>query len=166
MPLARSATPAPAHESSATTSLRALLAGPVAGVSRSADVGRVILRVVAGLSLAFAHGIGKIPPSDQFVGMVAGMGLPAPGLLAWLAALTEFGGGVLLALGLLTRLAALLITVSMLVAAVLAHAGDPYSTREPSVLYMAIALLYLFAGPGRYSLDAALFRRARDALSS
>lgn len=50
-----------------------------------------------------------------------GLGLPAPHLLAWLAALTEFLGGIALVLGLGVRLAAIPLLVTMAVAAVTAH---------------------------------------------
>ncbi len=126
------------------------------------DLGLLILRVFAGLALSLAHGIGKVPPSDRFIDRVAGMGLPAPELFAWLAGAAEFGAGLLLALGLLTRPAAFLIVGNFVVVAGLAHAGDAFGDREKPLLFLTIALLYLFAGPGRYSLDAALFR-GRDA---
>ena len=142
------------HESHVRHSLLA----PESGVSRRVDVGLLIVRVFAGLALAFAHGIGKVPPSDRFVERVAGMGLPAPELFAWLAGAAEFGAALLLALGLLTRPAAFLIVGNFVIVAGLAHAGDAFGDREKPLLFLAIALLYLFAGPGRYSLDAVLFR--------
>lgn len=126
--------------------------------SKAADLGLLILRVLAGLALAFAHGLGKIPPSEGFVSMVGNMGIPAPGLFTWLSGLAEFGGGILLALGLLTRPAALFIIINMLTALLIAHAGDPFGDREKAFLFCAIALLYLFAGAGQYSVDA----RIRD----
>lgn len=136
-----------------------LFGSAVAGPA-SADLGLLLLRVIAGLALAFAHGLGKVPPSEGFVGMLGGIGLPAPGLFAWLSAMAEFGGGILLALGLLTRPAALLICGNMLIVTVMGHAGDPFGDREKAVLFGAIALFYLLAGAGRYSLDA-LIRRER-----
>jgi putative oxidoreductase len=122
--------------------------------SRAADAGLLILRVFAGLALALAHGLGKIPPQEGFVGMVGGLGLPAPHIAAWLSGIAEFGGGILLALGLLTRPAALLIVINMTVAVVLAHAGDTFLDRERPLLFLFIALAYLLIGAGRYSLDA------------
>jgi putative oxidoreductase len=125
------------------------------------DVGLAILRVFSGLALALAHGWGKMPPSDGFVSMVGGMGFPAPVLFAWLAALAEFGGGLLIALGLLTRPVSLFVAGHFAIVAFIAHAGDPFGRRELGLFFLCSALLFLLAGPGRYSLDAMLGRRAR-----
>lgn len=126
--------------------------------SRGADLGILIARVMGGLALALAHGRGKVPPSEGFIGRVGEMGFFAPELFAWLAGMAEFGGGLLLALGLLTRPAALLVVGQMAIVALVAHAGDPFGDREKAVLFGAIALLCLLAGAGRFSLDA-LIRR-------
>lgn len=140
---------------------RALLIGDTALASPAADVGRLLLRVTAGLSLALAHGLNKLPPSDRFLGRVAEMGFPAPEVFAWLAAFAEFGGGLLLALGLLTRPAAFLVAGNMAVVVFLAHAGDPFGDREDGLLFGVIALFFALAGAGRYSLDAVLRRQRR-----
>lgn len=121
-----------------------------------ADFGLMIVRVFAGLSLAFAHGMGKLPPSEQFVTGVRGMGFPAPEAFAWLAALSEFAGGLLLALGLLTRPAALAIAITMGVAAFITHASDPFQKKELALFFLAVALCFLFSGAGKYSVDAAI----------
>jgi putative oxidoreductase len=142
-----------------TTRFRDIAFGHDTNHRPALDVGLLVLRVVAGLALALAHGLGKLPPSDGFVERIGGMGLPAPGLFAWLSAAAEFGGGLLLTIGLLTRPAAFLILGDMVVIALLAHAGDPFSAREKAVLFGAIAFLFLLAGAGRYSLDALLRRR-------
>ena len=80
----------------------------------AADAGLAVLRVVAFLLLVFLHGLGKVPPQEGFVGRVGGLGFPAPELFAWLAAFAEFGGGLLLVLGLLSRPAALLLVAHFL----------------------------------------------------
>jgi putative oxidoreductase len=152
--------PAPNRIAPGAANARDLLLGEATTGSRAADLGLLLLRVIAGSALAFAHGLDKVPPSDPFVGWVGSMGMPAPGVLAWLSATAEFGGGLLLAFGLLTRPAALLICGNMLIVTLVAHAGDPFGDREKAVLFGAIALLYLLAGAGRYSLDA-LIRRER-----
>lgn len=128
---------------------------------RLTDIGLLILRVFSGLALALAHGWGKIPPSPGFVGMIGGMGMPAPELFAWLAAIAEFGGGLLIAVGLLTRPAALLVAGQFMFVVLLAHAGDPFGDRELPLFFLVTAPLFLLSGAGRYSVDAALRGRGR-----
>ena len=116
------------------------------------------LRAFAGCSLAFAHGFGKLPPPERLVAGVAEMGFPAPTVFAWAAALAEGVGGVLLALGLLTRPATLAIVVTMAVAAFVAHAPDPYGRKELALLYLMVALFFHLRGAGSWSLDHAIAR--------
>lgn len=142
--------------------MRPLLLGPLSAGSRTADLGLLLLRVFAGLALALAHGMGKMPPSGGFVTRVGELGFPAPVVFAWLAGLAEFGGGLLLALGFFTRASALFIAGNFLLITVVAHAGDSFGDREKPALFLAIALLYLLAGPGRYSLDYRFFERRRS----
>ena len=120
---------------------------------RDRDIGALILRVFAGLALALAHGIGKMPPSEGFVGVVAEIGFPSPVAFAWAAGIIELAGGLLLAIGLLTRPAAILIAITMLVAAVLGESGNPFVERERALLFAVIAIYFVLAGPGRYSVD-------------
>lgn len=120
-----------------------------------ANLGLVLLRVFAGLSMALAHGMGKVPPSDGFIGGVEKLGFPLPVLFAWLAGLSEFAGGILLALGLLTRPAALMIAGTMAVAGFMRHADDPFNVQEKAFLYLAVALMFLFVGGGKYAIDRA-----------
>lgn len=134
--------------------IRSLFSVP--GNSRNTDLGLAILRVVAGLCLAFFHGFAKVPPSEQFLGMVAGMGVPAPGLMAWLAGLAEAVGGLLIAAGLFTRPAALVLILHFLVVVLVAHAPDPLARRELPLLFLSMSVLFLLAGPGRYSIDGAM----------
>jgi putative oxidoreductase len=88
--------------------------------------------------------------------MVEGMGMPAPLLFAWLAAAAEFGGGLLIAIGLLTRPASIFVAVHFLIVVFLAHAGDPFGRRELPLFFFFAAVLFALAGPGRYSVDAML----------
>ena len=54
------------------------------------DVGLLGLRLFAGLALAFAHGRGKLPPSERFIAGAGDLGFPVPIVFAWAAALSEF----------------------------------------------------------------------------
>jgi putative oxidoreductase len=125
----------------------------------SVNIGLLVLRLFTGLALALAHGIGKLPPSEGFMSRVGTFGFPLPEALAWASGFAETGGGLLLAAGLLTRPAALLVMINMSVAVVFGHAGDPFTGYEKALLFGVCALLYLIAGPGRFSLDALIRRR-------
>jgi putative oxidoreductase len=133
----------------------------VSGVA--ANLGLLIGRLGWGLMLALLHGLGKLPPSERFIGGVETLGFPAPALFAWAAALAEFAGGLLVAIGLLTRPAALAIVFTMCVAAFLRHGADPMDKKELALVYLAFGLLYLFIGAGRYSIDWLISRKRRRA---
>jgi putative oxidoreductase len=75
-----------------------------------------------------------------------------------MAAFAEVVGGVLLAIGLLTRPAALLLVIHFVVVVLVAHAGDALGDRELGILFGTVALLFMLAGPGRFSLDAVIGR--------
>ena len=123
------------------------------------NVGLAILRVFSGVAMALAHGLGKLPPSAGFIHATAEMGFPFPAMFAWLAALSEFGGGLLLALGALTRPSALFVGITMAVAAFIRHAPDPFGRKELALLYLAIMVAFALIGAGRYSVDGWLRRR-------
>lgn len=142
-------------------SIRSLLFGH-ATTGRVGDIGLALLRIFAGVSLALAHGINKMPPAEGFVARIAGFGFPAPELFAWFSGFAEFAGGMLLAAGVVTRPVAALIVINMTVAVVFGHAGDPFARRELPLLFLFVALMFAFTGAGRYSVDGAVARSRRD----
>lgn len=137
-------------------SLNSFLRGPSTGHNSSTDFGLLALRVFAGLSLAFGHGLGKLPVSSGFVEGVGNLGFPIPIVFAWAAALSEFLGGLFLASGFYTRAATVFIGLTMATAGFIRHAQDPFGTKEKAFLFLAVALLFFFSGPGRFSLDRIL----------
>lgn len=114
------------------------------------------LRVFAGLVMALTHGYGKLPPNEQLIGGVASMGFPAPEFFAWAAALAEFVGGLCLAVGLLTRPAAIFLGFTMFMAAFNIHLNDPFAAKEMSLLYLAICVVFAVRGGSKFSADAFL----------
>lgn len=127
--------------------------------SLTTEIAFTTLRVFTGLALALAHGIGKLPPSPGFIEGVSKMGFPAPEVFAWLAGCSEFGGGLLLAMGLMTRPAALFILPTMFTAAFIRNAGESFGHKEKAILFGVVVLTYLIIGAGRFSVDALLRRR-------
>jgi putative oxidoreductase len=126
------------------------------------DLGMLVVRLFAGLSLSLAHGVNHFPPPEKFSGIVAAMGFPAPTFFAWAAGTSEFVGGILLALGLATRVASALILCTMFTAGIINGIGDPYHNRELPLLFGAVALMFLLSGAGRYSLDELIAARWAD----
>jgi putative oxidoreductase len=119
----------------------------------SPSLGSLILRLFVGTSMAFAHGLGKLPPSQQFVDGVTTIGFPLPEFFAWAAAISEFLGGLLIVAGLFTRYAALFLGITMIVAAFMVHGADPFQVKELAFFYLFACLTLLFQGAGRFSLD-------------
>jgi putative oxidoreductase len=138
-----------------------ILFGGSGGASKAVDIGLALLRVLAGVALSVNHGAAKIKDPSQIISGAERLGFPAPTFFGWMAAISEFFGGILLALGLATRPAAFLVACTMATAAFMAHASDNFARREPSLLFLFIAVLYLVAGSGRYGVDA-LLRRKRS----
>jgi len=133
---------------------------PNSGLNRAADLGLLLLRVVAGLSLAIGHGIGKFPPGERFIDRIGNMGFPAPEIFAWLAGVAEVGGALLIVIGLLMRPIGAIVAGYFLLIVFIAHAGDTFVQREKAVLFAAIFAAFALTGAGRYSLDALLRGRA------
>lgn len=122
-----------------------------------ADVGWALTRFVFGASLAWFHGYGKV-----FEGKVYGvartvgeMGFPFPLFSAWVASLTEFFGGLFVALGFLTRPAAGMCAAVMLVA-LFRHRNDPFQRMEMALMYLSVMVLALLVGGGHIALDRML----------
>ena len=129
------------------------------GADSDSNVGLLILRVFIGAAL-LTHGWGKMFGGlAGFTQGVAGMGIPAPQVMAFLAAFAESFGAILLAVGLLTRPAAFLIVCNMAVAVFVAHKGAAFSVQELAWLYLVPALFFLLKGGGKWSLDALISKR-------
>lgn len=150
--------------------LKTLLFGGDGAATRWGDIGLTIARICLGLGMAIGHGFSKVfpdggfGPSEQFINGVAKLDFPAPTVFAWLAALTEFLGGLLLAAGLLTRPAAFFLAGNMFVAAFLAHANDPFwaaggANKEFALLYCVPFVMFIFTGGGRFAVDALLRKK-------
>lgn len=133
--------------------MKRFLFGTTAEKALPQELTMTLLRVFAGLSMAFGHGLGKLPPSEQLIAGVTAMGFPLPELFAWAASLSEFAGGILLAVGLLTRPSALFVALTMAVAAFLVHAADPFQKKELALMYFVIALIFVARGASSWSLD-------------
>jgi putative oxidoreductase len=133
--------------------------------SMASDWGLLLIRLVIGF-LLFGHGTQKLfgwfggpGLSKTISGMESHMRLRPAALWSTLAGLTEAGGGVLFALGLLHPLGSLGIMASMIMAILLAHREKLWAQNggmELPLSYLVVAVAVGLIGPGAYSLDAVL----------
>ena len=119
------------------------------------SVALLLLRVAAG-AMMMVHGWSKLSgygemsadfPDPLGVGHATSLALAIFGELVCAAALIP---------GVLTRLAAIPYTFTMIVAGLVVHADDPWGRKELAVLYLVCGVVIALAGPGRFSVDAQL----------
>lgn len=142
--------------------LKSLLFGGDRGLSLTVNLGSTLLRVFAGLAMAFGHGLGKVQDPSGVIGFATKNGFPFPTLFGWAAAVSEFFFALMLAFGLLTRLSSLMVGITMVVGFVGVHLYDPFAKQEKALLYLFICLLFLIKGAGDWSIDALLNKGAED----
>jgi putative oxidoreductase len=129
-------------------------------------LGLAIIRIIVGV-VFMAHGAQKmfVYGHAGVTGAMAQMGIPLPALSAYLITFTELFGGLALILGLLTRVVALPIAFSMLVAITQVHfkAGFFLPNGYEFALTMLAANIGLaVAGGGAFALDNVLFKVKAD----
>lgn len=110
------------------------------------------------------HGVQKVLylPFDKFAANIAAHGLPASLLLTYLTVFTELVAAAFLAVGLLTRIAALMIWIEMavIITTFQSQFGYFWTNRgfEYALLWLLLCTGIVFRGGGRYSLDRLIGR--------
>ena len=134
------------------------------------DIGLLVMRVGLGLLMAIAHGWGKLTGGPEvwtrLGGAMESFGVPETLYLpfGFMAMVAEFFGGILLALGLTSRVCAFLLLNTMIVATVMkATSGADFQMETSRPLELAVLFLgLLIAGPGRLSIDYLIFGKKKN----
>ena len=112
--------------------------------------GLLVLRVSIGSMMLFSHGLSKLlnfstmaPQFPNPFGFGSGFSLG-------LAVFAEVFASIALIFGFLTRLATLPLIITMLTAAFLILAGEPFGRRELPIMYLIAFVTILLSGPGKY----------------
>lgn len=131
-------------------------------LARISGVAPVITRLIVGVIMAY-HGYLKLTGGVAAYagGMLGPLGVPAPTQVAYLQILAELGGGILLIIGLLTRVTAVVEAVILVLAIILVKTdigligpmGAPLPGAELDLALIAGFISLILLGPGRPSVD-------------
>jgi putative oxidoreductase len=143
------------------TRIRQLYARFFDGVSYLQSPFLLLVRLYWGWQL-IESGWGKLHHLDKVTDFFTSLNLPMPAQTALAISCLEFFGGIFLALGLLSRLTALVLTINMIMAYVTADREalfsifsdpDKFAAAAPYVFLIA-SLIVLIFGPGRIAIDS------------
>ncbi|MFB6145404.1 MAG: DoxX family protein [Candidatus Nanohaloarchaea archaeon] len=121
-------------------------------------LGLAVFRIILG-AVFVRHAVPKIEDPESTRDFFHQVGIPAAPYLVYLALATEVIAGTLLALGLYTQLAALVLTVFMLVVtyiAVVRMDKEFEGGYEVDLLLLGAVFMFYLVGAGQYALDAVL----------
>lgn len=128
------------------------------------DVLLFVVRVFIGFAM-ISHGFPKLMrlAGDEEISFYNFLGLGEYTTLV-IAVIAEFVCSIFIILGLFTRFAISILIITMSVIAFMVHAGDPFSDKEMSLIYLSVYLLLFAFGPGKFSVDGMISsRRERSA---
>jgi putative oxidoreductase len=130
--------------------------------TRHVDAALLLLRLFTGFVLIYGTQDNVLHREHmlEFRDFLARHGFPVPLFSAYLSAYAQFLSGVLIALGLLTRLAALVTVINFVVALAMVHWGLPFTANISPLAMLFNGLCLAIAGAGAYSVDARIAHRA------
>lgn len=118
-----------------------------------------LLRIIVGLFMII-HGLEVFDVSkmNEYSKWMVDMEFPAPKFMAYLGKSSELITGLLLTIGLFTRPAAIVLAITMTFIAFGIGKGRIHMEDQHPFLFVLLALVFIFTGPGKWSLDGLLFR--------
>ena len=121
--------------------------------------GLFIIRVVAGLLMAY-HGLEvfEYKKMEEYAKWDVIKVMPAPLFMVYLGKSLELVSGIALALGILTRVAALLMAINMLFICFKIGNGKFYFEDQHPFIFAMLAMVFIFTGPVKWSIDQFIFK--------
>ncbi|WP_340104747.1 DoxX family protein [Rhodohalobacter sp. 8-1] len=127
------------------------------GMKKLNDLAPLLLRIGVGVIFIVA-GWGKLNGIEGVQGFFGDLGIPLPGLMAWVVAIVEFFGGLMVLLGAYIRIPAMLLAFTMVVAILTTKLGGEFSAARLDIMLLLTTLALFFLGSGKYSVDDKLDR--------
>ncbi|MDR9364510.1 MAG: DoxX family membrane protein [Bacteroidetes bacterium] len=122
------------------------------------DLAILLLRIGVGVIFIVA-GWGKLTGIEGVQGFFGNVGIPLPGIMAWVVALVEFFGGIMVLFGAYTKIPYLLLAFTMLVAIFMVKLPDGFSGLRLDLMLFLTSLALFFIGNGNYSVDHKIANR-------
>ncbi|HEY0677913.1 MAG TPA: DoxX family protein [Chitinophagaceae bacterium] len=125
-----------------------------------ATAGLALVRIITGLLMVY-HGweVFDEAKMNEYATWDSFKSYSSPATMAYIGKVGELIAGVLLTLGLFTRLASIIIAGIMFYISVIMGNGKVWYDDQHPFLFVLLALVFFFTGGGRYSLDYVLFSK-------
>ena len=117
------------------------------------NISLLILRIVFAGSMLYGHGLSKLNKLiEGDFGFADPIGIGEfPTLI--LAVISEFLAPIFILIGYKTKFFSFFPAATMFVAAFVVHMGDPFGRVEKALLFLAVFVILMMTGPGKYSID-------------
>ena len=131
------------------------------GLSKNHDIALLLLRIGVGIVFIFA-GWGKLNGIEGVQQFFGNIGIPLAGIMAWVVALTEFVGGIMVLVGFKARIPNILLAIIMVVAFFTTKLSDFSITNagvRVDILMFLITVALAIMGSGGLSVDAKMGKK-------
>lgn len=124
------------------------------------DLAPLLLRIGVGLIFIVA-GWGKLNGIEGTADFFGNIGIPLPAIMAWVVAIVEFVGGIMVLVGYRIQLPALLLAFTMLVAIITTKLGgdEVFRAMRLDLMLLLASLALTFMNSGSYSVDAVMGKK-------
>ncbi len=120
--------------------------------SKTSDLALLLLRIGVGVIFIVA-GWGKLTGIEGTIQFFGNIGIPLPAVMAWVVAIVEFVGGIMVLLGAYAKIPYLLFAIIMVVALFTTKLGGEFSAARLDIMLLLTSLALFFLGSGAYSVD-------------
>ncbi len=126
--------------------------------SKYSDLALLLLRVGVGIIFILA-GWGKLTGIEGTINFFTNIGVPLPAVMAWVVAIVEFVGGIMVLLGAYAKIPYLLLAITMLGALYFTKLGGEFSAARLDLMLLLTSLALFLMGSGAYSVDDKISNR-------
>ncbi|HAC14656.1 MAG TPA: hypothetical protein DCE78_01745 [Bacteroidetes bacterium] len=124
------------------------------------DYAYLLLRIGVGL-IFIMSGYGKLTGIEGVVGFFGSIGIPMPSIMAWVVAIVELVGGIMVLVGFRIQIPALLLAIVMLVAIITVKLGaeNVFQSMRLELMLLLASLVFATHGSGKFSVDDSMGKK-------